>query len=229
MTASQLRAERKRLGLTQHEAALRLGMSQPYFSLLEKGRRVVTSRLAQKAVKAFNLSPTALPVRDTDLDKPTDADTLARQLSALGYPGFAHLSAARKQNPAVVLLHALTQDHLEARLAEALPWLMLHYPDLDRAWLVREARLRNLSNRLGFVTALATRLAERNRNRNRAAREALDQLTRELEKSRLDVEDTFGQATLSPVERDWLRRNRTPEAAFWHVLSDWRPDLLPYA
>jgi hypothetical protein len=87
-----------------------------------------------------------------------DAGQLARQLSGLGYPGFAHLRP-RKANPAAVVLEALLQKNLEVRLAEALPWVLLTYPDLDWSWLVRHAKLHDVQNRLGFLVAVAKNLA----------------------------------------------------------------------
>ena len=56
-----------------------------------------------------------------------------------------------RKNPGEVLLTALAQPDLESRLTEALPWLMLKYPKLDTKWVVSQARLFGLSNRLGFV------------------------------------------------------------------------------
>ncbi len=39
------------------------------------------------------------------------------------------------------------------RLAEALPWVVLTYPDMDWPWLTREVKLQDAQNRLGFVVA----------------------------------------------------------------------------
>jgi hypothetical protein len=89
--------------------------------------------------------------------------TLARDAAGLGYPGFAHLRSSNwtPKNPGEVLLAALAQDELEPRLVEALPWMVLRYPDVDWRWVVREAKVRDLQNRLGFVVALARQLATR--------------------------------------------------------------------
>src|ERR1700675_1132159 len=70
-------------------------------------------------------------------------------------------SALDAENPAEVLLGALAQDDLEPRLVEALPWLVLRYSTLDWSWVVREAKVRDLQNRLGFVVGLARQLAVR--------------------------------------------------------------------
>ena len=79
-----------------------------------------------------------------------DPQAFAATLGALGYAGFSHLAATGKlENPAVVVLTAVQQQNLESRLTEALPWLLLHYPNLNWDWLVDAARRRNLQNRLG--------------------------------------------------------------------------------
>ncbi len=49
-----------------------------------------------------------------------------------------------------------------------------------------------------------------------------------LRESRLDKEDTLCQASLSPKERAWLRKKHPAEAAYWHLLTDWRPEHLQY-
>lgn len=112
-----------RATLTQKRAAERLGVSQPYLSQLEKGERPVTAELALAATALYRLPATALPLPETLADQPkTDDALLARQLSGLGYPGFAHLRP-RKANPAAVVLAALARKDLETRLTEALPWV----------------------------------------------------------------------------------------------------------
>jgi transcriptional regulator with XRE-family HTH domain len=227
MAPKVLKLARKRLGLTQKKAAELLGLSQPYFSLLEKGKRSVTPKLAQTAVKIFKLSPTVLPVREDRLNGKVDGQQLAKQLAALGYPGFAYMRAGWKRNPAEVLLCALAQNELESRVAEALPWLMLHYPNMDQDFLVREAHSRLLSNKLGFVVSLAKHLADRSHNNN--AHAELAQLEQKLTELKLERETTLGQESMSNAEREWLKRNRTPEAEYWHVLTDWKPEHLQYA
>ena len=83
---------------------------------------------------------TALPLPETRADDPKADDAfLMRQLSAPGCPGFTHLRP-RKANPAAVVLMALLRKDLETRLAEALPWILLMYPDLDWHWLIRRAK-----------------------------------------------------------------------------------------
>jgi transcriptional regulator with XRE-family HTH domain len=152
---------REHLGLTQQEAAAQLGVSQPYLSLLEAGARRVPAKLAKKAAKVYGAAPTALPL-DESFKKPglLQAQRFAEDLAALGYPGFSYLHSTRRRNPAVLLLEALAQSDLEGRLVEALPWLVLRYPQLDWEWLVPRTKLYNLQNRLGYVADLAYKVAE---------------------------------------------------------------------
>jgi len=121
-------------------------------------------------------------------------------------------------NPAEYLLSALSQNDLEARVAEALPWLLARYPDMDFAWLLPQARMANLQNRLGFAVTLA-RLATTNN--------LLQQQEQALAESKLQKEDSFCR-NLNEPERRWLREHRSEEARQWNLLSDLRPDMLRY-
>jgi len=163
MGNQKLKFARQQRGWSEVEAARRLGVSQSYLSMLETGERRLTPRLARKAMRVYDLPPTVLPVsRAPQTVRKLNAQALAEQLAALGYPGFAHLhSRAQVRNPAEVLLEALAQDDLEARLVEALPWLMLRYWGMNLNWLVEQAKLRDLQNRLGFVVSLARQLSAR--------------------------------------------------------------------
>src|SRR5437899_10134999 len=132
--------------------------------MLESGKRRLTPELARRAMRVYGLPPTALPHSEsTVLHTRTAAEALVRDLAALGYPGFAYLRPRtwRPKNPGEVLLTALAQEDLESRLVEALPWLVLRYSTLDWTWVVREAKVRDLQNRLGFVVGLARHLAVR--------------------------------------------------------------------
>jgi len=227
MTAQELKSVRERRGWTQQQAAARLGVSQPYLSLLERGRRPVTPALARRAARVFSLPPTALPAADfQELGTSRPERELAEDLANLGYPLFAHLrSRRRRRNPAELLLTALAKDDLEPRVTEGLPWLLLVYSDWPTDWLVRQARLHNLQNRLGFVVNLARRAAARvPRYRHRVP--ALLRLEQELEPSRLAGEDTLCDASLGPAHRSWLVENRPLEAVHWNLLTDWRPEML---
>jgi transcriptional regulator with XRE-family HTH domain len=167
-----LKSARSGLGLTQAQAAARLGVSQSYFAMLETGTRRLTPALARRAVRVFGLTPTALLPHDVETrSRRTKARAVAADLAVLGYPGSAHLRPGRltPRNPAQVLLEAMERDDLEARVVEALPWLVLKYWPLDQAWLVREAKLQDLQNRLGFVVTLARGLAQQQGDGYKAA------------------------------------------------------------
>jgi len=228
MNSTDLKSARLAKGLSQVQAATRLGVSQPYLAMLESGRRRVTPELARRAMKVYGLSPTVLPPSEGPSRRRVDAGTLASDLAALGYPGFAYLRPRnwKPKNPSEVLLAALAQDDLEARLVEALPWLVVKYWPLDREWLVREAKLRDLQNRLGFVVSLARALAERAGDEHKAR--ALKELEKELERSRLAREDTLCEASMREPERRWLAENRSEEGKRWNLLTDWTADALRY-
>lgn len=230
MSFASLKTGRLAQGLSQVEAARRLKVSQPYLAMLECGKRRVTPELARRAMKVYDLPPTTLPYSPVDLsgNRPA-AETLARDFGALGYPGLAYLRTPNwvPKNPGAVLLAALAQDDLESRLVEALPWLLGAFWPLDQEWLVREAKLRDLQNRLGFVVTLARQLAERTKDHPRAR--ALKDLETVLERSRLAREDTLCRNSLSEAERRWLAAHRSDEAKRWNVLTDWTADALRYA
>src|SRR5262245_48562995 len=210
MSVNELKSARTAKGLTQAQAATRLGVSQPYVAMLESGVRRLTRRLAQRVMRVYDLPPTTVPPSDSPKGLKGPGE-LAADLAALNYPGFSHLRPHHwtPKNPAEVLLAVLAKDELEPRLVEALPWLLLHYPALDRDWLVREAKLQDLQNRLGFVVSLARHLAERVAASDEAKN--LDELERRLERSRLAQEDTLG-ASLPESKRRWLQQNQSDDA-----------------
>jgi transcriptional regulator with XRE-family HTH domain len=213
----QLKNARLERGWTQQKAANRLGVTQAYLSMLENGVRN-PAPLARKLLQVYDLPATVLPV--TEVLEDVAAESLAHELALLGYPGFAHLrKRGQAVNPATFLLAALGQRNLEARTAEALPWVVLRYPDMPTNFLVREARARNLQNRLGFVVTLARKAADRN---------DLQPLEQMLADSKLEKEDSFCKE-LNDAERRWLREHSSEEARQWHLLSDLRPDVVRYA
>jgi transcriptional regulator with XRE-family HTH domain len=226
----RLRLERNRRGWTETEAARRLGMSQSYLAMLENGQRRVTPRLARKFKAAYGLSPTSLPT--PELFEPgvdVTSESLAKHLSVLGYPGFAYLKSGQPdKNPAEVLANALTRESVESRVVEALPWLLLQFWDMDFDWLVREAKLNDLQNRLGFVNSLAKGVAERLGVQSEDRNRALGDLGKRLEGSRLTREDTFLKPVSTDAEREWLRQNRSEDAKHWNLLTNWRSEHLSY-
>ncbi|MGH9837609.1 MAG: helix-turn-helix domain-containing protein [Blastocatellia bacterium] len=229
MTGQRLRAAREQKGWKQEEAALRMGVSQAYLSLLESSKRRVPGKLAARAVRVYGLSNALLPLGATsDQITPSDEDTLASDLAAMGYPGFSYLRSRRKKkNPAELLLSALNTSDLDSRIIEALPWVVLTFPDLDWQWLINGAKVKDLQNRLGFITGVARRLAEQRGEHEKAALLASEEVR--LERSRLLREDTLCHDSLTQAERRWLRKNRPREAAHWRLLTDLAPEQLNHA
>jgi transcriptional regulator with XRE-family HTH domain len=227
MTGPELKRARTASGLTQQHAAARLRLSQPYLSQLEKGRRAVTPRVAQAAAKLYALPPTSLPKPASPPTPNADPNELVRRLAALGYPGYGHLDAGRPVNPAYFLLEALSQRDLDARLAEALPWVMARYPDLDWYWLESATKLRNLQNRVGFLVTVARQFSER-KPEFRKASARLKKAEDDLERARLAAETTLARESMPAAERAWLRAHRPREAAHWNVLTTMSAQTLSY-
>jgi DNA-binding XRE family transcriptional regulator len=222
----QLKSARQAAGLTQHQAADRLGVSQAYLALLERGRRPVTIPLKSKIVELYCLGPIALPLDGDNLNG-WDSSLLAAGIASLGYTGFRQLSGVPPQNPATILLAAVAAGDVEVRVLEALPWLAVQYRNLDWEWLVRQAKMRDLQNRLGFVVMLARQVAEKRGDAMAAGR--LHQVEEMLDRASLVREDTLCQESLSEAERRWLRQMRPTEAGHWNLLTDLESQLLPYA
>jgi transcriptional regulator with XRE-family HTH domain len=216
VTCEAQRTARRRKNWSQVRTARELGVSQGYVALLERGLRQASPALQGRMAKVLDLPPTALS--PSVAEHSVDADQLAEELASLGYPGFRHLRPLRQvvKNPAAVLLAALRLERLEPRAAEALPWLVATFPDLDWQWLVPRAKALDLQNRLGFVVTLARQLAERS---NAASSPVLREREALLNRSRLVREDVFGRTTMTEAEKRWLRTTRPPEASHWNVLS----------
>ena len=221
MTGVEVRAGRERRGWQQAELAERLGVSQGYVSLLENGQRPVSKRLTAKLVSLLSLSPSVLPM---PTPKPLPNQQVARALGRLGYPGFAYLRSGANVNPMEVLLGALLADDVDARVVEGLPWLLLRYPDVDWDRLVTYAKQHDAQNRLGFLVALASRLAAA--KGDATATELLERREQALQRSLLQQDDTFSRASLTQTERRWLTANRSSEAKRWNLLATLNVDRL---
>lgn len=226
VTGEALKAGREEANLTQQEAASKLGLTQAYLSMLERGHRPVTSELAMQAMKVFHLPPTALPL-ETGPRSTLNESTFKAELGALGYPGFSYLRGKSHYNPARLLFLALDKDDLDRRVVEALPWLAYTYPEMDWEWLTRNAKLNDRQNRLGFVVDLAEEVAEKAGDPSR--RKSLAQNKARIERSRLAKEDTLSHESMTQAERKWLRQNRLPKARHWNLLTDLDVRHLAYA
>jgi transcriptional regulator with XRE-family HTH domain len=211
MTGQTLRQARTDLGMSQLDAAARLGVSQPLLSLMEKGERSVTPAVAEKAVAQLRATPALLPV---SAQTRHNDHQLAADLGALGYPGYSYLQG-QLRNPAELLFDALNRSDLDARVVEALPWLPLQYPNLDWEWLTTQAKLRNRQNRLGFVVALSAKVAKNQARPDVAKR--LSQVVKLLEESRLAKTDTLCQESWPPSQRKFAHQRRSALAAHWKM------------
>jgi transcriptional regulator with XRE-family HTH domain len=211
MSGEALRQARVKAGLSQVQAAKALGVSQPLFSLMESGMRPVTYSIALKAVNLWQISPLQLPFSQ---ERRCNDELLAADLAALGYAGYAHLTGTTR-NPAEVLFDALDRANLDARVVEALPWLPLQYPDMDWEWLVDQAKRHNRQNRLGFVLALAARLARAKARRSVAKK--LYRVVGILRDARLVKNDTLCQESWPPTQRKHAHAKRSNLASYWNL------------
>ena len=160
MPLSQLKSARQAAGWTQHKAAVRLGVSQPYYSQLENGSRPMPLDLTLAAVRRLRLSPVVLPLAAlAPRLSPVPEDQAAAVLAWLGYPGFAHLrKSVRPLNPAELVARALAHEDLDPRVLEGLAWVLAAFYDLDWKWLGAQCRLLNRQNQLGFLVTLSAQL-----------------------------------------------------------------------
>jgi len=217
MTGLELKNARKASSWTQVRAANRLGVTQAYLSMVERGERAISDELALRAANVFEVPATALPLADYQAGN-RDTDFFRMMLGSLGYPGFAYLIGSPQMNPAAVLMAAIDSGDLDARVIEALAWLPLSNPQLNWDWLIANAKLRDRQNRLGYVVELARQAAERNGSsqleQELASRIAI------LEPSRLAKEDTLCKESMTQTERKWLRTHRSKSAKHWNLLTD---------
>ena len=229
MDGAFLKEARRRAGWSQQRAAAELGVSQSYLSMMETGDRKLTQDLARKVVRAYRLSVSSLPTSEKHwVPTRLPPQRLAEELAALGYPGFAYLRRSKPpKHPGEVLLTALATEHLEARLFEALPWLVLKYWNMDADWLVAQSRVHNLQNRLGFVVSLARSAAQKSSVTDVERDAALSRLESMLSRSLLAREETL-DLLVSGAELKWLRKHRSKEARQWNLLTNWRPEVLRY-
>jgi transcriptional regulator with XRE-family HTH domain len=225
MTGVELKSARKASSWTQAQAATRLGITQAYLSMVERGERAVSSELASRAVKVLEVSATALPLAEYQT-RTRDAGFFQTMLGSLGYPGFAYLPSSVRLNPVELLMEALDSDDLDSRVTEALAWLPLAYPHLNWDWLTANAKLRDRQNRLGFVVELARQAAEKGGSSQ--VGEELAARVAKLESSRLAKEDTLCRESMTRAERTWLREHRPESAKHWNLLTDLTVEQLDH-
>ena len=84
--AHDLKAARLNTGSPQQEAAARLGVSQPYYSQMERGYRPLPARQVSRAIRKLHLPPTVLPLPPLATQfAPVAPRELASALARLGY------------------------------------------------------------------------------------------------------------------------------------------------
>jgi hypothetical protein len=126
------------------------------------------------------------------------------------------------------MLQSLAQRNLEVRVTEALPRVLGTYPDLNWPWLLDQAKLNDVQNRLGFLVGMTKELGER-KGKFREAIHQLSAVEVKLEQSRLAREDTLCRESMPPAERLWLASNRSPLARHWNLLTGLTAEQLSYA
>lgn len=230
MNGQQLLNARLNRRWEQLEAAEKLKVSQPYLSLLEAGKRPVTENLARRAVHVYKLPPTVLPFgQGQKSPRSNEADYLDLHLAALGYHKFSHLKKSKKVkrvNPAFVLITALQKDDLDSRTLEAMPWLIYNFPEMNWSKIIREVKLADGQNRLGFLISLA--YEKSNRTNDEYKKHIFKDLLSSLQKSRLYEEDSFRRESLTKTEKAWLKKNGSKGSRFWRVLTNLTVEHLAF-
>jgi transcriptional regulator with XRE-family HTH domain len=226
MDGIALRDARLASSSTQVDAALKLGVTQAYLSMVERGTRPVSAELASRAAAVFEVPPTALPLGNY---QPASRSELSFKqiLGSLGYPGFAYLRGDVTLNPTELLMDTLDSEDLDSRVTEALPWLLLAYPKLDWDWLTKNSKLLDRQNRLAFVVSLAIQVAAQ--KKVVALKTGLESRLQKLERSRLAAEDTLCKDSMTKAERKWLKTHRSKVAKHWNLLTDLTAEQLDYA
>jgi hypothetical protein len=196
-------------------------VTQAYVSQLESGARPISRSLAAKLASLPDLSQLPATVFPEDSPELEAADRdFAADLAALGYPGFAAHDGHAPRNPAALVVEILRRDHVAPAVTAAIPWVLLRFPQINIEWLVAQARLNNLQNRLGFLTELALAVT-------RTPPEHLLSLRAQLEESRLAKDDTLSRV-LTATERQFFAEHRSDLARHWNLLTGLTKETLPY-
>ena len=142
------------------------------------------------------------------------------QITAIGAKRLAMVAAPQSDAAGAFRISGRRFDHGERRRKAK-----IH--DLDWERLMREAKVRDAQNRLGFIVTLGRRIA--GKRGGDAAQSKLREVEEQLEQARLAREDSLCQGGLSEKERRWLRRVRFADARHWNLLTDLDAEHLPYA
>ncbi len=172
---------------------------------MERGERPVTAELRQPLKLVVPSRKSTLRPRQEVTD-----ERFRGQVAAWDYPGFASLPPTRfKLAPSALLLVVLAQPNVDSRVMEAMPWLLkLCAGQLDLPWLVRQAKVHDQQNRLGFLLEVS-------------GVQIPQFLTAigDLKRARLLEESTLCWEAMPQAMREWVRTNRTPLAEYWNVLT----------
>jgi len=206
-----LRPGRPRCGVTLRRSSASSPTTFERATFLRWKRKGKSPAHSGSIGELFGAEATALPL---DAERRHSEEALAAELGALGYPGYAHLAGSLR-NPAEFLLDALDRSDLDVRTTEGLPWVVLRYPHLDWPWLLREVKLRNRQNRLGFVVSLVKGAALQ--NGPLAVLTSLEPVLSQLEDARLAKEDTLCQESWPPSRKQHARERRSNLAAHWKL------------
>ena len=168
-----------------------------------------------------------------------DENDLEKALAVLGYPGFAHVGKfvelggerERTFNLAALIRWAVTQDVLDVRLTEGLPWLIAVYAvKIDWEKLIHEAQRNGVQNRLGYLVYLALKLVESKQSLSRSEiRLLLKKSLSRLKEIRQFQEKTLMEEWSGPALRAWVKANRPREASEWHLLTTLTANDLQHA
>ena len=166
-------------------------------------------------------------------------DHLEKALAVLGYPGFAYLTAYLQFetgskdafDPGELIRWAITQNVINTRVTEALPWLIAAYAtQINWEKLIGSAQQQKVQNRLGYLASLALQLVESKQTLSRPeARLLLQESLLRLQGIQQPQEQTLMNEEIGPVMRNWVIGNRPPEAAKWHILTTITTDDLQHA
>jgi transcriptional regulator with XRE-family HTH domain len=227
----EIQVYRSREHLSQSRLAKALGVSQAYVSQLENGARKVSKKLAARLAelpKLHQLPATVFPEDLENLDA-FDRD-LAADLSALGYDGRSPADGHKPKNPAAIIVSILKRRQVAPAVMAAIPWMLITFPEINTKWLVDQARLNNLQNRLGFLLDLAYEIAEARLAAGQFDEEhlvRLEAMRGQLEASRLANDDTLARE-LTATERQFFHEHRSETARHWNLLTGLTREQLPY-
>jgi hypothetical protein len=112
-------------------------------------------------------------------------------------------------------------------VVEALPFVVLKFANLDWEWLLREAKLHDRQNRLGFLVDVAMGLAKELADPWQG--KLLEEAKAAIERSRLAREDTLCDDSMTEKEREEASGSkRTAKARHWNLLTDMEAKGLGY-